>query len=65
MFLKEAVGLFEVVRARETVKITIIGESWENIFLDNAESEHFCLVVENYSIAELVPILWHSDRGRK
>jgi hypothetical protein len=57
MLLKEAVALFEVIRANETVKLTIISESWKNIFLDNAGSEGFCLDVENYLTAELVPVL--------
>jgi hypothetical protein len=65
MVLKEAVTLFEVIRTNETVKLTIVSESWRNIFLANAESEHFCLDIENYLIAKFVPILWLTDRSKK
>lgn len=65
MFLKEAVALLEVIRANEKLKLTIVSESWEKIFLDNAGSEQFCLDIENDLIAELVPILWLTDRSRK
>jgi hypothetical protein len=65
MFLKEAVALFQVIRANGTVKLTIVSESWKNIFLDNAGSDHFRLDVENYLIAELIPILRLTDRSRK